>query len=77
MVLMHTVQTYEGKAIVQSQRHAYDARMVLWLLDQHYSHSTAAIISLGDIAVRQSIGSLVTVEWKAILEDCRFKDMED
>ena len=26
-------------------------------------------------AVRQSIGSLVTVEWKAILEGCRFKDM--
>ena len=23
--------------------------MVLWLLDQHYSHSTAVIISLGDM----------------------------
>ena len=28
-------------------------------------------------AVRQSIGSLVAVEWEAILEGCRFKDMED
>ena len=27
-------------------------------------------------AVRQSVGSLVTVEWKAILEGCRFEDME-
>ena len=30
----------------------------------------------GQGAVRQSIGSLVTVEWKAILEGCRFKDVE-
>ena len=32
---------------------------------------------LGFSAVRQSIGSLVAVEWEAILEGCRFKDMED
>ena len=49
MVLMFAVQTYEGKAIIQNQRHEYDARMVLWLLDQHYSHLTAAIILLGDM----------------------------
>ena len=49
MVLMFAVQTYEGKAIIQNQRHEYDACMVLWLLDQHYSHSTAAIILLGDM----------------------------
>jgi hypothetical protein len=49
LTLTFTVDTFQGKAIVEQYRHNQDARSVLHALIQHHSNSTVGVITAGDL----------------------------
>ena len=76
MVLQHKIKTIEGRAIVESHRHDFNAQAIFTELNAHYKNSTTALIA-GQQLLTKIQNVRLTPSWNRPLTEfiCKWQEM--